>query len=158
MCDYAYRPAPRRSTAAVKRLVRRRHPTARCTTISGRWCGGDGTRLRALMRLVCGAPIPKQYCRLVGGRSLLESTLARVRRIVPAERTLVVVNQDHLPVAGTQLATIAPLGNTASPRRNRPRVRADATMAHRLRRSPPASCARPGSTGNRIHPLASEVP
>ena len=28
--------------------------------------GGDGTRLQALTRLLAGAPIPKQYCRIVG--------------------------------------------------------------------------------------------
>ena len=40
--------------------------------------GGDGTRLRELTRLISGAPIPKQYCRILGDRSLLEATLARV--------------------------------------------------------------------------------
>src|SRR5438093_890099 len=40
--------------------------------------GGDGTRLQALTRLIAGAPIPKQYCRILGDRSLLETTLARI--------------------------------------------------------------------------------
>src|SRR2546423_19338 len=33
--------------------------------------GGDGTRLQALTRLIAGAPIPKQYCRIVGDPPLL---------------------------------------------------------------------------------------
>ena len=72
--------------------------------------GGDGTRLQALTRVVTGAPIPKQYCRLAGDRSLLEATLARVEPRVGTERTLVVVNRNHLPLAGEQLGGV-PAGN-----------------------------------------------
>jgi len=80
--------------------------------------GGDGTRLRSLTRLIAGAPIPKQYCRLVGDRSLLEETLARLRGLVPATRTLAVVNRDHLPLASAQLATL-PARNVVVQPRNR---------------------------------------
>ena len=66
--------------------------------------GGDGTRLQALTRLISGAPIPKQYCRIVGEQSLLEATFARVGWVVPRERTLVVINQNHLEVARAQVA------------------------------------------------------
>jgi mannose-1-phosphate guanylyltransferase len=64
--------------------------------------GGDGTRLQ---QVTAGAPIPKQYCRLVGERSLLELTLRRVATAIPPERTLVIVNENHLPIAVDQLAT-----------------------------------------------------
>jgi mannose-1-phosphate guanylyltransferase len=66
--------------------------------------GGDGVRLRELTRLIAGAPIPKQYCRITGDRSLLQMTLSRIRPSVPASRTLVVVNRDHLALARPQLA------------------------------------------------------
>ena len=66
--------------------------------------GGDGTRLQSLTRLIAGAPIPKQYCRLMGERSLLEETLARIKSLVPRARTLAIVNRDHLPLATPQLA------------------------------------------------------
>jgi hypothetical protein len=60
--------------------------------------GGDGTRLQGLTRLIAGAPIPKQYCRILGDRSLLEMTLARVARLVPCERTLAIdAGLGHLP-------------------------------------------------------------
>lgn len=72
--------------------------------------GGDGTRLQALTRLLTGAPIPKQYCRILGGQSLLEATLARVGRVVSPERTLAIVNQPHLEIARAQL-TALPLRN-----------------------------------------------
>jgi mannose-1-phosphate guanylyltransferase len=68
--------------------------------------GGDGTRLRELTAQVAGAPIPKQYCRLVGNRSLLEATLDRVTPLAPRERTMAIVNRDHLPLARPQLARL----------------------------------------------------
>jgi mannose-1-phosphate guanylyltransferase len=68
--------------------------------------GGDGTRLQPLTRLIAGAPIPKQYCRILGEHSLLEETLARIAPLVPVARTLAVVNRDHLPLASTQLASL----------------------------------------------------
>ena len=38
--------------------------------------GGDGTRLQPLTRLIAGAPIPKQYCRILGSRSLLDEMVS----------------------------------------------------------------------------------
>jgi mannose-1-phosphate guanylyltransferase len=69
--------------------------------------GGDGTRLQELTRELCGVPIPKQYCRpLLGGRSLLELTLERARRVSAVEHTMVIVNRNHLAVARDQLRTL----------------------------------------------------
>ena len=52
--------------------------------------GGEGVRLRPLVRLVCGDDRPKQFAPLLGGRSLLEATLDRVARGIPDDRTVVV--------------------------------------------------------------------
>lgn len=68
--------------------------------------GGDGTRLRELTREIEGRPMPKQYCRILGDRSLLEATLARGRHFVQPDRTLVVVNRDHLPFGSRQLEAL----------------------------------------------------
>ncbi len=68
--------------------------------------GGDGTRLQELTREITGAPIPKQYCPLLHGRSLLEATLHRVRSFASVDRTLVIINQNHLEVGREQLRTI----------------------------------------------------
>jgi mannose-1-phosphate guanylyltransferase len=70
--------------------------------------GGDGTRLQDLTRQLTGVPIPKQYCRIVGTQSLLESTLARSALFAPPRRTMVVVNRNHLAVGHEQLRVIDP--------------------------------------------------
>jgi mannose-1-phosphate guanylyltransferase len=79
-------------------------------THENRWAlvlaGGDGTRLQGLTRRITGRPIPKQYCRIVGERSLLESTLERVSCVVPPRRILVVVNEDHLAIARDHLSAV----------------------------------------------------
>src|SRR5262245_16395207 len=47
--------------------------------------GGDGTRLQGVTCMIAGAPIPKQYCRILGSRSLLEATLRRIAPLVAPE-------------------------------------------------------------------------
>jgi mannose-1-phosphate guanylyltransferase len=68
--------------------------------------GGDGTRLQDLTRQLTGLPIPKQYCRIVGKRTLLESTIARSQLFAPLARTMVVVNRNHLAVGHAQLRAV----------------------------------------------------
>jgi len=80
--------------------------------------GGDGTRLRELTALLAGAPIPKQYCRITGDRSMLESTLVRIAPLAAPERTLVIVNRDHLTLAAQQLESV-PRDNVLVQPRNR---------------------------------------
>lgn len=57
--------------------------------------GGEGVRLRPLVRRVCGDERPKQFCPLLGSRTLLRETLDRVGRLIPPERTVVVGMQSH---------------------------------------------------------------
>src|SRR5215813_279779 len=68
--------------------------------------GGDGTRLQSLTHLIAGAPIAKQYCRILGSRSLLETTLWRIAPLVSAERTLAIINRDHLAIALPHLRSL----------------------------------------------------
>jgi mannose-1-phosphate guanylyltransferase len=68
--------------------------------------GGDGMRLRELTCEITGAPIPKQYCPLLHGASLLEATLSRAQLFTSRERINVVVNEDHLPLAKKQLQAL----------------------------------------------------
>lgn len=79
--------------------------------------GGDGTRLQALTRIIAGAPIPKQYCRIVGDRSLLEATLERIAPVVHPHRTLAIVNRGHLKLARPQLVRL-PVSNVLVQPRN----------------------------------------
>jgi mannose-1-phosphate guanylyltransferase len=70
--------------------------------------GGDGTRLRALTRALTGDDRPKQFCRLVGERSLLAETRARARRLVASERLFTVVTEKHRRFYGPELDDAAP--------------------------------------------------
>jgi len=66
---------------------------------SGPWAvvlaGGEGVRLRAFVRRAFGDERPKQFCPLLGPRSLLRQTLDRVGRLVPPARTVVVGVERH---------------------------------------------------------------
>jgi mannose-1-phosphate guanylyltransferase len=66
--------------------------------------GGEGTRLARYIRRRFGRRIPKQYCRLIGERSLLEHTLDRTTTLVPPARTLTVIGASHEALAAPQLA------------------------------------------------------
>jgi mannose-1-phosphate guanylyltransferase len=68
--------------------------------------GGDGTRLQDLTREIEGTPIPKQYCRIWHGASLLEKTVSRAQLFAAPGRINVVVNQNHLPFAKGQLSAL----------------------------------------------------
>lgn len=65
--------------------------------------GGEGVRLRPLVRHVCGDERPKQYVPLLESRTLLRQTLDRVGRLVPSERTVTVMLQDHAPYVSREL-------------------------------------------------------
>jgi len=68
--------------------------------------GGDGKRLQELTAQLTGVPIPKQYCPLLRGRSLLELTLSRTHYFAPPENTRVVINKNHLAWAKAQLGVL----------------------------------------------------
>src|SRR5262245_17754310 len=78
--------------------------------------GGDGTRLQRLTHVIAGAPIPKQYCRILGPRSLLETTLWRIAPLFSAERTLAIINRDHLAIARPQLRSLEARNVLVQPR------------------------------------------
>jgi mannose-1-phosphate guanylyltransferase len=57
--------------------------------------GGEGVRLRHLTTDATGTPIPKQYCSLFGGSTLLEDALRRGQLIVGRERLCAIVSDGH---------------------------------------------------------------
>ncbi len=57
--------------------------------------GGDGMRLRELTRFICGDERPKQFCPLMGERTLLEEARERAERSIDASRLLYSVTRTH---------------------------------------------------------------
>ncbi len=68
--------------------------------------GGDGTRLRELTRQIAGDDRPKQFCALLGGRTLLGETRDRVALAVPRSRTFFSVTAAHARFYAPLLADV----------------------------------------------------
>jgi mannose-1-phosphate guanylyltransferase len=64
---------------------------------------GEGRRLSSLTTALYGSELPKQFAVIDGARSLLQATLDRIAPLVPPERTVVVVGQEHGATARAQL-------------------------------------------------------
>jgi hypothetical protein len=62
--------------------------------------GGDGTRLKSLTRKIAGDERPKQFCSVLGKKTLLEETRDRAALELASQRTLHVVNHAHEPYYG----------------------------------------------------------
>ncbi|MBI1735372.1 MAG: NTP transferase domain-containing protein [Candidatus Rokubacteria bacterium] len=57
--------------------------------------GGEGRRLRRLTEAITGEPIPKQFCAVIGGETLVERTRRRAALAIPPARTLVMLTRRH---------------------------------------------------------------
>lgn len=57
--------------------------------------GGEGSRLQGLTRNVHGVVVPKQFCSLQGGPSLLQEALQRAATVAPMQRVCTVVAAQH---------------------------------------------------------------
>ena len=57
--------------------------------------GGDGSRLKSLTRAISGDDRPKQFCPILGGKSLLDATRDRVRLSIPIENTFFSLTAKH---------------------------------------------------------------
>ena len=56
---------------------------------------GEGSRLQALTMTASGVAVPKQFCSLGGGSSLLHGALRRAHAVAPPQRTCAVVADHH---------------------------------------------------------------
>ena len=77
--------------------------------------GGDGMRLRALTRRLSGDERPKQFCRIIGGDTLLDQTRRRARLLIGPERLLTVVTRHHERFYVPALADAPPRSTVAQP-------------------------------------------
>src|ERR1035438_1753086 len=70
--------------------------------------GGEGVRLRSLTRLVSGEDIPKQFCPLLGGRTLLAQTKQRIARGISSDRVVYVLLGSHERFYTNELKDVSP--------------------------------------------------
>src|SRR5689334_15770955 len=76
---------------------------------------GEGSRLRSLTTTTDGQAVPKQFCSLRGGPSLLHEALQRAEKIAPRERICTIVAQQHQHWWNEPLAMLDPLNVIAQP-------------------------------------------
>jgi len=69
--------------------------TMQSTTWTLILAGGDGARLRSLTTTSSGQCIPKQYCSLQGGASLLHETIRRALAVSAPQHVCAVVAEQH---------------------------------------------------------------
>jgi mannose-1-phosphate guanylyltransferase len=79
---------------------------------------GEGSRLSTLTTDGAGLTVPKQFCSLNSGASLLQLALERARSVVPRERICVVVAEQHRHWWRKDLASL-PTANVIVQPRNR---------------------------------------
>lgn len=100
--------------------------------------GGSGNRLRSLTTDPAGNPVPKQYCSLLGGPSLLAQALQRARRLLPPSRILVVVAAEHAAWWRGELAELPAQNILVQPRNRGTAAGLLLPLAEILRRDPDA--------------------
>ena len=61
--------------------------------------GGEGKRLKHFIKSTFGKECPKQFCAIVGNRSMFRHTIDRARLLISDERLFTVVNREHLVYA-----------------------------------------------------------
>ncbi len=76
---------------------------------------GEGKRLRSLTTTPSGTVVPKQFCSLRDGPSLLHEALQRARAVSSAARTCVVVAEQHRQWWATQLRLLPPANIIVQP-------------------------------------------
>jgi mannose-1-phosphate guanylyltransferase len=99
---------------------------------------GEGTRLRALTTKPCGTAVPKQFCSLHGGRTLLEDAVARVNALTTLDRICTVVAEQHREWWPDQLSRLPPENIVSQPRNLGTAIGILYPLLHLLARDPQA--------------------
>jgi mannose-1-phosphate guanylyltransferase len=88
-----------RSADAIPTFASDKAPRRVTPPRGGTWAvvlaGGEGSRLRSLTTMPGGVAVPKQFCSLCGGASLLDEALQRATSVAPVERICAVVAEQH---------------------------------------------------------------
>lgn len=78
--------------------------------------GGEGVRLRPLVRELCGEERPKQFAKIVGSKSLLGHTIERVGLEIPPACTVIVTCRAHSEYMAEEFAGTPPHAVLVQPR------------------------------------------
>jgi mannose-1-phosphate guanylyltransferase len=101
--------------------------------------GGEGTRLSSLTTTPAGLTVPKQFCSLHGGVSLLEETLSRAAVVAPRSRMLAVVAGRHRRWWEAPLCLLPPLNIIVQPENKGTAVGLLLPLLHLAQRNPTAT-------------------
>jgi mannose-1-phosphate guanylyltransferase len=99
---------------------------------------GDGQRLAELTTTPRGLTVPKQFCALKGGPSLLQEALGRATAAASSERVCAVVAADHRAWWSAQLESLVPENIIVQPRNRGTANGILFPLIHLLRRDPAA--------------------
>jgi mannose-1-phosphate guanylyltransferase len=99
---------------------------------------GEGTRLRSLTTTVGGLTVPKQFCSLHGGESLLEEALGRGESVAHSGRVAAVVAAQHRHWWNLPLRGLAPENLIVQPDNRGTAVGLLLPLLHLVRRDPDA--------------------
>lgn len=99
---------------------------------------GDGRRLHHLTKNESGVPVPKQFCSLSGGQSLLRSALSRAEAVAPPRRICTIVAEQHRRWWEPALSTLVRDNVIVQPRNRGTANGILLPLLHILRRDPGA--------------------
>lgn len=100
---------------------------------------GDGKRLRALTTTASGTTVPKQFCSLHGGPSLLHDAVRRAQSISPQTRICAVVAEQHRHWWSTALGSLMPANVVVQPQNRGTANGILLPLLHIMERDPDAS-------------------
>ncbi len=99
---------------------------------------GEGSRLRSLTTVPSGAAIPKQFCSLYEGPSLLHEALRRARGVASDARTCAVVAEQHRRYWEPQLSSLSAANLISQPENRGTAIGILLPLLHTLIRDPAA--------------------
>jgi len=100
---------------------------------------GDGTRLRSLTTISGGLSVPKQFCSLRGGASLVSDAVARAEAVTTRRRILTVVAASHRRWWEGSLCSVPPDNVIVQPENRGTAAGLLLPLLHILRRDPAAT-------------------